>query len=457
MMPTLYVSPLGRAIDRERTMIPSSTPGGGGGGEGGGGGGGGGATHHHHRRGSPPGHRRVRSTAGPPPGCAPAPPPSASSRHRRSSTLGDSVATTTTTTTLPPSSTTTGGTPPRPPGGWDDLIDVSHDEPVDPFSGLVGMPPSIVACKSDLGVGMNGIGGGGLSRLFGPSAMISSLGSFENCDDSRRQSSSMHSSGLYGGPSATERPSGVEVFDPLLVDGDTVESSSSSAQSRSMNGAAVAAGPFATTPPRHYRDDPLLAKSRYRNLWIEPGQSHQQRPSSSSSSSTAAARSVQSLPRPPQRASTWGATAVGSWIGGECMLGKIAQLEVSKMPVVINEASLMGMPRNPSSVSLVLDEGFGQPRSGHGSNDFARPATAVEKMLVAPTTPTGSSLREKTNDGGGDDDSSSLSFSEEFRLQNKGLVREVKFMLNPVIMAGQKLLRRKSESAALKRADGCLT
>jgi hypothetical protein len=381
-----------------------------------------------------PGHRRVRSGAGQPPGCAHSPPPSsASSRHRRSSTLGDAATTT----------TTPGGTPPRPPGGWDDLIDVSRDEPVDPFSGLVGMPPSIVACKSD---GMNGIGVGGPSRLFGASARISSLISF----DSRRQSSS----GLYGGHSATERPSGVEVFDPLLVDGDTVESSSSSAQSRS-----VAAGPFATTPPRHYRDDPLLAKSRYRNLWIEPGQSHQQRPSSSSSSSSAAAaaRSVQSLPRPPQRASTWGATAVGSWIGGECMLGKIAQLEVSKMPVVINEASLMGMPRNPSSVSLVLDEGFGQPRSGHGSNDFARPATAVEKMIVAPTTPTGSSLREKTNDGGDDDDSSSLSFSEEFRLQNKGLVREVKFMLNPVIMAGQKLLRRKSESAALKRADGCLT
>ena len=349
--------------------------------------------------------------------------------------------------------TTSGGTPPRPPGGWDDLIDVSRDEPVDPFSGLVGMPPSIVACKSD---GMDGMGVGGPSRLFGASARISSLGSF----DSRLQSSSMHSSGLFSGHSANERHSVVDAFDPLLVDGDTVESSSSSAQSRSMNGAAVAAGPFATTPPRHYRDDPLLAKSRYRNSWIEPGQSHQQRPMSSSSSSAAAAaaaaRSVQSLPR-PQRASTWGATAVGSGIGGQCILGKIAQLEVSKMPVVINEASLMGMPRNPSPVSLVLDDGFGQLRSGHGSNGFARPATAVEKVLVAPTTPTGSSPREKTNDGGDDDDSSSLSFSEEFRLQNKGLVREVKFMLIPVIMAGQKLLRRKSDSAALKRADGCLT
>jgi hypothetical protein len=344
--------------------------------------------------------------------------------------------------------TTPGGTPPRPPGGWDDLIDVSRDEPVDPFSGLVGMPPSIVACKSD---GMNGIGVGGPSRLFGASARISSLISF----DSRLQSSSMHSSGPYSGHPANERYSVVDAFDPLLVDGDTVESSSSSAQSRS-----VAAGPFATTPPRHYRDDPLLAKSRYRNLWIEPGQSHPQRPMSSSSSSSAAAaaaRSVQSLPRPPQRASTWGATAVGSGIGGQCILGKIAQLEVSKMPVVINEASLMGMPRNPSPVSLVLDEGFGQLRSGHGSNGFARPATAVEKVLVPPTTPTGSSPREKTNDGGDDDDSSSLSFSEEFRLQNKGLVREVKFMLNPVIMAGQKLLRRKSDSAALTRADGCLT
>ena len=433
-------------------MIPTSSPGGGGGG--------GDATHHHHRRGSPPrmtpGHRRVRSGAGP----TPPPPPLALSRQRRSITLGDAAATTTSrsagttpgssASTLPPRPAT-GGTPPRPPGGWDDLIDVSHDEPADPFSGLVGMPPSIIACKSDLGAGMNGVGEGGLSRLFGPS------GSFGNCNDTRHQSSSMHSSWLYGGRSANERPSGVDPFDPLLVDGDTVESSSSSAQSRSMNGAAIAAGPLATTPPRHYRDDPLLAKSRYRNSWIDPGQSHQQRPSSSSSSAAAAAaRSVQSLPR-PQRASTWGATAVGSGIGGECMLGKIAQLEVSKMPVVINESSLMGMPRNPNSFSLVPDDGFGQLRSGHGSNGSARPATAVEKAPAAPTTPTGSSHREKTNDGVDDDDSSSRSFSEEFRLQNKGLVREVKFMLNPVIMAGQKFLRRRSDSAALKRADGCLT
>jgi hypothetical protein len=138
------------------------------------------------------------------------------------------------------------------------------------------------------------------------------------------------------------------------------------------------------------------------------------------------------------------------------MLGKIAQLEVSRMPVLISEATPTGMPRNPSSISLDLDEGLVQPLSGHGLIGFEIPATAVDEVPIAPTTPN-VPPRKASNDGGVDDESSTHSFSEEFRRQNKGIVREVKFILNPVVSAGKKLLRQKRDGAALKRADGCLT
>jgi hypothetical protein len=105
---------------------------------------------------------------------------------------------------------------------------------------------------------------------------------------------------------------------------------------------------------------------------------------------------------------------------------------------------------------LDLDEGFGQQGSGHSPIIYGRPATAVDEVLMAPAMPI-SSPRATTEGGDDDDDSSSRSFSEEFRQQNKGIVQEVKFILSPVVTAGRKLMRRKSDGAALKRADGCLT
>lgn len=126
----------------------------------------------------------------------------------------------------------------------------------------------------------------------------------------------------------------------------------------------------------------------------------------------------------------------------------------------INKTAMMGMPRYPSSVGLDLDEGFGRQRRlievGFDCGTV-RPATVVFEVLGAPTTHTGSSPREKTNEGGDDDGSSSRCFSEEFRRHNRGIVREVKLVLNPVVSAWRKLLRRKSGSPALKRADGCLS
>jgi len=113
----------------------------------------------------------------------------------------------------------------------------------------------------------------------------------------------------------------------------------------------------------------------------------------------------------------------------------------------IHETAPMGVPRYPGSVSLDLEEGFGWQRRlievGFGCC-AVRPATVVFKVRGAPTTHTGSSPRKKTYEGGDEDGSSSRCFSEEFRRHNRGNVREVKLMLNPVVSAWRKLLRRKS-------------
>ena len=344
--------------------------------------------------------------------------------------------------------------PPR--GGWDDLIDVEHDEPIDPFSGLIGMSPSILACEYDLGGGDDRTrgGGGGPPLAFGPTAAPASsscsVGSHGTSDeDSPRKSSLRHSWGIFRRDAATDkRPStkGVlphDEFDPLHVEDDGI-GSSLSVQSKSLNNPSVLI-PLGT-PPRHYKDDPLLSKSRYRHPWSAYEQrSHEQRPSS--------AKNAQSLPRPnhASRSATGGSVA-----GGECMLGKISQLEVSKVPVLIGKAAPIGMPRNQSSISLDLDESLFQLLSGQGSIGFERPIIAGDEALIGPTTPN-VTPQKASNDRGDDDESSIHSFSEEFRRQNKGIVREVKFILNPVVSAGKKLLRQKSDGAALKRADGCLT
>jgi hypothetical protein len=126
------------------------------------------------------------------------------------------------------------------------------------------------------------------------------------------------------------------------------------------------------------------------------------------------------------------------------MLEKIAQLEVSEMSAVGSDLTVLGLSRNPSSLSL---------GSGHSSN-------AVDNAFLAPTTTTPltpTTSQEKINAGGDDDKSSTPSFSEEFRHHNKGLKQEIKLIINPLITKGRKLLRRTSDNAALKRSDGCLT
>ena len=306
----------------------------------------------------------------------------------------------------------------RPTGCGVDLMDVAFDAPVDPFSGLIGMPRSIVACGSDESY-----------RIFCAPAILSStsFGTFPSDDGSPHMSSSQNSSGQ----SPDKQRISKDDFDPLH-EGDSIKEAWFTNQSQSVNHSSTTAYSLETPSSRHYKDDPLLATSRYRHPWIASVQSPKQRPST--------AKSVQKSPL-TQRTSS----------GGECMLGKIAQLEVSKMSAVGSDLTVLGLSRNPSSLSL---------GSGHSSNGIGRHTTSVDNAFLAPTTTTPltrTTSQEKINAGGDDDKSSTPLLSEEFCHHNKGLKQEIKLIINPLITKGRKLLRRTSDNAALKRSDGCLT
>ena len=118
--------------------------------------------------------------------------------------------------------------------------------------------------------------------------------------------------------------------------------------------------------------------------------------------------------------------------GSECMLGKMAQLEVGKLSSAVSEHVLRG-------------------------EEFAESSTTPATPLATHNTTT---QGEKNNVGGdsiNDDNNSSVSFIDEFRRHNKGMKQEVKFFVNPLFTKGRKLLKRTSNNATLKRSDGCLT
>jgi len=392
MATAIYVSPLGRAIDQERiTTSPGGSPqrigsivaGGSPSKE----------TRQYQTVVAVPRHRRVQSGI---PGSGSIsmkiPPPMP--LHQRSGTQGN--------IRTPSSRTSTVGV---------DLMDVACDaEPVDPFSGLIGMHHSIVACEDNEA-----------SHLFGIPTLSKSTssGTFLSDDGTPR---SLHSSSQDGssGQSPVVRPSSSGEFDPLL------EGQQQHTIKEEWN-----------SPARHYKDDPLLANSRYRYpSWTGPKQSPKKK----------------TLHKPPLTHRT-------SSSGSECMLGKITQLEVGKLPAAVSELTLIG-------------EEFVESTTMNNFNLDDRQSTAsfLDEVVIATNTTsltthdtTTSTIRGENNNDGGDnkidyDDNSSVqSFSDEFRRHNKGIKQEVKLIVNPFVTKGRKLLRRTSDNAALKRSDGCLT
>jgi hypothetical protein len=311
----------------------------------------------------------------------------------------------------------------------EDLIDVTYDEPVDPFSGLIGMPQSIIGCSDD---------------VFGAPTITSSC-STEGGDNSTSIQSSSSPVPPGGGTYSGRPPSGkrmpkraivVETFDPLL-EGEGCGNDGIEATSFSILSPRAAA-----TPPRHYKDDPVLANSRYRQPMMmrspTEGQSHQQhqRPSLLTHRSMSLGSGLNVNP------------SIG---GNSCILGTIAQLEVSITPRGLKDLNAAAGHRFSSS-SRSLNG------TGHSSCEPGTPSGGATDEKSSRTTHTTLPLNKSRDDYDDDDEEdvgSCRSFTEEYHRReqkHKGVVRELKHMFGL-----EKLFRRSSNGAKLKRADGCLT
>lgn len=313
----------------------------------------------------------------------------------------------------------------------EDLIDVTYDEPVDPFSGLIGMHPSIIGCESD--------------DVFAAPTITSSC-STEGGDNNSSIRSSSSPVPPGGGTSLGRPPSGkrtpkcaivVETFDPLL-EGEGCGNHGIEATSFSILSPRASA-----TPPRHYKDDPLLANSRYRQPMMmrsptASGQSHQQhqRPS------LLAHRTM----------SLGSGLNVNPSIGGNsCILGTIAQLEVSITPRGLKDINAAAGHRFSSSSRSLNGTGHSSCEPGTTSGG----ATDEKSSRTTHTTLPLNKSHDDYDDDEEEDDGSCRSFTEEYHRReqkHKGVVRELKHMLG-----FGKLFRRSSDGAKLKRADGCLT
>ena len=256
-------------------------------------------------------------------------------------------------------------------------------------------------------------------------------------------------------------------------------------------------------PPRHYKDDPLLSKSKYRHPLIVSSQQLQQQQQQQSSNHRPATVEKKTRKKSSvrhQRSSSLGAsiTKHHNNFSNACMFGSIAQLETycthPAESMVITTAS---MSRNVSCASLDWDgsitsltdqnsvghgnvsAGTGQsqlhitPRSDGAEEEEAssssfvlRTPNSVQDLAIVNIVPP-TKLGDKKDDGNTTtenndhgENSSYGSFSEEYHRpeqKHKGVVREVKHIMKPMVKVGRKLLGRGNEDASMKRADGCLT
>ena len=399
---------------------------------------------------------------------------------------------TTSTLQLPPLQTTAGGVP-----GDDDLIDISFDEPIDPFSGLIGMPRFSTSGESI---------GSGDTPSAAPLLWDNMFGGSTSNQINAAQSS-RPPIGKQRSKSVTSTSLGVDEFDPLLLANITeseemdVQLMSSSVHSNSVSSMSPLRP--SAVPPRHYKDDPLLSKSKYRHPLIVSSQQLQQQQQQQSSNHRPATVEKKTRKKSSvrhQRSSSLGAsiTKHHNNFSNACMFGSIAQLETycthPAESMVITTAS---MSRNVSCASLDWDgsitsltdqnsvghgnvsAGTGQsqlhitPRSDGAEEEEAssssfvlRTPNSVQDLAIVNIVPPtklgdkkddGNTTTENNDDG---ENSSYGSFSEEYHRpeqKHKGVVREVKHIMKPMVKVGRKLLGRGNEDASMKRADGCLT
>lgn len=347
--------------------------------------------------------------------------------------------------------------PIKTPMSPEDLIDVLHDEPIDPFSGLIGMPRSI-GCERSV-MSEDGDSYTGLNVFGGTSVASSALSFLEtpgnNTLDSNDNDIPIMKSGRppLMGRRIKSTSTTFDDFDPLMEGEEEEEEEMMESYPPSNN--SVGSSPLRTLPPlaippRHHKDDPLLSKSRYRSPL-------QQFATMSTKKKTPALRH--------QRSSSLGSG--GLMMGNTCMFGSIALSETTKSPMT----PLGDVPSLEwdGSVGHSLGHNSVGQSTGHSATLERSPGSVVkDQAFTAPnqdTTTTNNKLdgEEKEDDG----DSSCESFSEEYNRPEPKLqivAKEMKHIIGkvfpvgkPVVKVGRKLLGREKEEAAMKRSEGCLT
>jgi len=345
----------------------------------------------------------------------------------------------------------------------DDLIDVTHDEPVDPFSGLIGMPASfgceksIISGDGDSYTGMNVFG-----TRTAPSISVEPT-SVNNMHGSNHDALMLKS----GRPPLIEKrttTTSTLTFDPL-VEGEEGMMELHHNQSNSVcSSPSLRRPPPSAGPPRRYKDDPMLSKSRYRSPLHHFGSSQRQ-------------KSTKKLASRHRRSSSVGASANSSdmmaMMESSCMFGSIALSETVMSPMT----PLEDAPQALNSVSMEWDGSIANSHHSMGHASIAsigRKSTALDTSTPgsATLTPTGSSIKDAgtidnnaLDEGNEDDDSSYGSFSEEYNRpeqKHKVVAKEVKHIIGkvfpvgkPMVKVGRKLLRVDKE-AVIKRSEGLL-
>ena len=302
------------------------------------------------------------------------------------------------------------------------MIDVkAWDEPVDPFSGLIGMPPSIGCEQSILSADRGSYSG---MHVFGNGATAAPPSLTE---------------GEAVAPGAAHGK-----FDPLTA-GKRGEDAAEFLSLSSSGHRSSLSHPARATPPRHHRDDPLLSRSRYRTF---------------------------APPRPPASRVPSGASP--------CMFSSVALSEATRTPLsspgswdrlTDRPGSSHGTdhassgPRSLGPTSVTEGTLGSVPANAGPSTPSAEPELATGFADQDAAAPGAEDGKEEAHDG---DERSHVSFSKEYHRPapvHKVVAKEMKHIIGkvfpvgaPMVKAGRKLLGvSNSSEAAMQRSEGCLT
>ena len=303
-----------------------------------------------------------------------------------------------------------------------DMIDMNTTDPVDPFSGLIGMPQGDVSAASE--------SSSSCLNVFGSPVSKSSLGGVSPleppCIDQACKSSLLSNRPSVISSHCRRRTCGASVtsdFDPLYEDEEYTSSSIVGGQSFGSSTAHSAL--HSGLPPRRHKDDPLLSKSRYRSPLLFASPNNNGRVSS----------------RKSKNGHRGGHHRVATV--DNCMFGSIAQVELS------SSHKHTPYPTTPGSIGDLIDCQSAQHRS-------------VDETATVSITPVEctASLNTSPVEEEGEDVGSVESFEEELRKGDgkaKVITKEVKNVFQPLAVSARKLLRIPKQEASTLRADGCLT